>query len=81
MKGGELTVVGNFTVDGEWCDIDLVVVKNGDRYYPITPCCGATATGSEGATCCRSCYDEVDTVFGSVWDEDGWNQFVARIAK
>lgn len=68
----EPTTVGVYTLPGEWCDVEATIVKNNDTYYPLTECCGATATGSEGATCCRSCYIEVDTIFGISWTEQEW---------
>lgn len=42
---------------------DLVVTFDG-LTYALTPCCQASATGSMGATCCRSCYVEVDPAYG-----------------
>lgn len=43
-----------------------------DIIFPTTECCGATATGSEGATCCRACYEEIDPVFGICWSPAEW---------
>jgi len=70
----EPIAIGVYSLPGEWQDVEVVVVKNGDLYYPLTPCCGASATGSEGATCCRSCYEEVDSILGICWTEEEWRK-------
>lgn len=45
-----------------------VVAEADGLAYGLTPCCGASATGSfvddEPAIVCRSCYDEVDPLLG-----------------
>jgi hypothetical protein len=37
--------------------------------YPVTDCCGASATGSMGGTACRSCYAEIPAHYG-MWFEN-----------
>ena len=34
--------------------------------YLPTPCCGASASISDGPMYCKSCYEEVDFAFGNV---------------
>lgn len=70
----EPRTIGVFVIEGEYCDLELTVVNNGNVYYPLTDCCGASATGSMGATCCRACYEEVDTILGACWTETEWQQ-------
>lgn len=62
--------IGTRTIAGEWCDWDVAIVKSGEIYYPLTVCCDAVATGSDGMTCCRVCYQEVDSIFGICWTEE-----------
>lgn len=73
-RRSEPVTVGRFEIEGEWCDLHLTVVKHDNLYYPVTDCCGASATGSMGATCCRSCYNEVDSILGACWTETEWQQ-------
>ena len=40
---------------------------DGQRWtYHPTPCCGASASISDGPMYCKACYREVDTAFGNV---------------
>jgi hypothetical protein len=32
--------------------------------YPLTPCCGASGKGGGNGVICRSCYRDVDPMFG-----------------
>lgn len=66
--------VGRYEIDGEYETLNITVVKCGDLFYPTTECCGASATGSMGATCCRACYTEVDSILGACWTETEWHQ-------
>jgi hypothetical protein len=36
-------------------------------YYPLTPCCGASAKGMENGIGCRSCHQPVPDAFGAAW--------------
>jgi len=38
---------------------------DGVGYWALTACCGASAKGAEDATVCRSCYQEIDSLWGS----------------
>ena len=68
----EPVLMGTYILPGEYCDWDAQIVNNGSLYYPLTECCSATATGSMGETCCRNCYEEVDSIFGICWTESEW---------
>lgn len=35
--------------------------------YALTDCCQASATGTDDGTACRSCYELIDSSFGSCW--------------
>lgn len=78
---GAPEVVGTYTLGGEWCDIKATIVRNGDLYYPLTPCCQATGTGTDDGTCCRVCYDNVDSIFGIVWTELEWTKELYRLGR
>ncbi|GEM_PF-1095490 len=54
-----------------------IVASCGLAYY-LTPCCDATAKGSMGSIVCRSCYEDVDHLFGMGWiltDDQDWERF------
>ena len=54
-------------------DLYLVQVFLCDGVYTIlTPCCNASATGTDYGTACRACYDEVNPLFGLYWLPDEW---------
>ena len=40
------------------------IVASHGMIYPLTPCCKASATGTEYGTACRSCYQEIDPMYG-----------------
>lgn len=46
--------------------------------YPLTPCCQASAKGTEGGICCRKCYQLVPYDFGMGWNEVQWADRQAR---
>ena len=39
--------------------------------FPITECCGAAATGSDGGTVCRACFEPVPDVYGAAMSVTG----------
>jgi hypothetical protein len=46
---------------------DVTIAVQDNLAYPLTPCCGASGKGSsnvESGVVCRSCYQEVDPMFG-----------------
>jgi len=44
---------------------------NGYQFF-VTPCCEATATGTDYGVVCRNCYKEVSWAYADVWPaEDG----------
>jgi hypothetical protein len=59
-----------FTI-AESPDGKIVRDEETNSIYLLTPCCNATAKGSSaggvGMTVCRSCYIEIDTVYGCSW--------------
>jgi hypothetical protein len=82
-KKQEVVEVGKYLMDTEWGEIEVVVARNqyGDSvmYYPLTPCCGATAKGMESYVGCRSCYEEVPSALGSGWySDEEWERAVAE---
>lgn len=50
-------------------EIGAVAESMGMRYY-LTPCCGASAKGSESGIVCRACYYLIDEALGGLpeWD-------------
>lgn len=72
-------VLGLFDVWGFRCK----VARSGDIRYPLTPCCEASGKGlmdddtGEGYVGCRSCYHEVDPLFGTCWVGDEWADALA----
>jgi len=42
------------------------VIDAGGWTYPLTPCCGASATGSIDGIACRGCYGDIDPTLGCV---------------
>ncbi|WP_143549080.1 hypothetical protein [Rhodococcus sp. ACS1] len=54
-----------------------VVASCGIAYY-LTPCLDASGKGSMGSIVCRSCYEEVDSLFALGWsvaDDSDWARF------
>lgn len=49
-----------------------IVASCGLAYY-LTPCCDAAAKGSMGSIVCRSCYEDVDHLFGMGGQD--WERF------
>lgn len=46
--------------------------------YPLTPCCQACATGTDGGVACKGCWNYVDAEYGDCWDvgdERGWSNY------
>ena len=65
----------DYVLNGFHGDYVVKVAKHGDLHHPLTPCCGASGKGSmtddgEGCVVCRSCYHEVDDIFGTCWVGD-----------
>jgi hypothetical protein len=50
-------------------EVGVVAESDGMRYY-LTPCCGASATGTADYVGCRACYAEVDPALGGIPDID-----------
>ena len=67
--------LGTFTIGGEE---GVAVYSSYGVFYPVTDCCKATAKGTEWGICCRSCYAEVDSFFGSCWNEEEWAKDIAQ---
>ena len=53
---------------------NIKFVENRGLIYPLTPCCDASATGTEWGTACRSCYEEIDSSFGICWTPDEFKE-------
>lgn len=66
------TTVGRYNLNGFFGTYTITVMRDGDIFYPLTPCCNATGKGMdyEHGVGCRSCYNEVDSVFGTCWVGD-----------
>lgn len=47
-------------------DVTIAVAEVGQVHlaYPLTACCGASGKGGEAGVICRSCYRDVDPMFG-----------------
>jgi hypothetical protein len=58
------------TIIGRDSEGDLVVESDG-MLYPLTHCCLASGKGAEVSTgvVCRSCYEEVDSIYGAVYED------------
>lgn len=50
-------------------EIGVVAESDGLKFY-LTECCGASAKGLENYVGCRSCYQEIDPILGSVPDKE-----------
>lgn len=46
--------------------LGMPVAGVGDWPYHPTPCCGASASISDGPMYCKACYAEVDDAYGNV---------------
>lgn len=68
-------LVGKFLL---WGEDEVTVYSCEDMKYPVTDCCQATAKGTEWGICCRSCYGEVDSFFGSFWTDEMWAEDIAK---
>lgn len=42
----------------------VTIMYSAGIVYPVTPCCGTDATGTQNGTACRGCYREIDPVYG-----------------
>jgi hypothetical protein len=59
------------------------LAANDGMVYFLTPCCGATATGTEDGTACRGCYTLIDDYYGaavSVSDRDAVRRVAVMLA-
>ncbi len=70
-----LTIPDDFSFDhvrivGRDSEGDLVVESHG-MLHPLTHCCLASGKGAEVSTgvVCRSCYEEVDSIYGEVYKD------------
>jgi hypothetical protein len=60
-----------------WGEEDIAVYFSHGVIYPVTDCCKASAKGTDGGTCCRSCYNEVDSLFGMGWTQEEFAEDIA----
>lgn len=51
---------------------EITFVESHGLVYPLTPCCEASATGTEDGIACRSCYEEVSPSFGACWSPEAF---------
>jgi len=72
--------IGKYLV---WGEDEIAVYASEGVKYPVTDCCQATAKGTDWGTCCRVCYEEVDSMFGMYWDDQMWADDIAsgRVVK
>lgn len=69
------TVVGVFPL---YEAPEVTFMRSGDLIYPVTDCCQATAKGTEWGICCRGCYEEVDSAYGSCWTVGAeWDEYLS----
>ena len=61
-----------------WGEEDIAVYFSYGVIYPVTDCCKATAKGTDGGICCRSCYNEVDSLFGMGWTQEEFAEDIAK---
>ena len=54
------------------CGTSAVLDPETGLVAPLTPCCGATATGTTDGTACRACYEIVSPLYGT----SGWTALV-----
>lgn len=72
-RHNEPTIVGKYDFD---LYREITFVESHGLVYPLTPCCEASATGTDYGTACRSCYEEVSSMFGACWTpEEFANEF------
>jgi hypothetical protein len=65
-------VIGEYDYAG-WMNVTFV--RSGDQIYPLTPCCQASATGSETGIACRSCYQDIEPDFARTWTLKQWTRY------
>lgn len=73
MAAESPTYIGTFTV---WGEEGIAFYSSYGLTYPVTPCCEATAKGTEWGICCRACYEAVDGFYGMSWTESEWARMV-----
>jgi hypothetical protein len=51
---------------------EVQFATDGDGFWPLTDCCGATGKGSEceSGVVCRNCYEEVPSEWGAYFSND-----------
>ena len=76
MTSHDVTIIGIYTFDGI---PGIKFAQAGSIVYPLTPCCNASAKGSEGGIVCRKCYHEVPPGFGMGWSGNAWAREKARL--
>lgn len=67
--------LGRHRIYGLWgfemdCELVRYSYLDDNEAVPLTECCDATGKGSEVGIVCRSCYREVDPIFGTTVDLD-----------
>jgi hypothetical protein len=84
--GSTVTIPDDFCFDnvkivGTDSEGDLVAESDGNL-YPLTHCCLASGKGAEVSTgvVCRSCYEEVDSIYGTVYEEADVRSHLISIA-
>ena len=58
------------------CGVNLTAIAiEGITYtFPITECCGAAATGSDGEIVCKACFEPVPDVYGAAMSVTGTDE-------
>ena len=70
-------VIGEYDFAGY---INITFVRSYGMVYPLTPCCEASATGTQHGIACRSCYGEIDCSFGFAVSVEEWPKYEAALA-
>ncbi len=70
-------VIGEYDFAGY---MNIRFVRSYGLVYPLTPCCEASATGTEYGIACRSCYEEIDSAFGMAISVEEWPKYEATLA-
>jgi hypothetical protein len=71
----DVTILGTYELDGI---PDVEFVESYGQVYALTDCCQASATGTDDGTACRSCYDLIDSAYGSSWTPAEFEVYLER---
>lgn len=76
LTDAELAFYGDRLIDeiqliGKYDGMVIAYCVPLDIYYPLTPCCGASAKGLDGIVC-RGCYEYIDASYAMAWDGKEW---------